>query len=228
MILLRTVTGARRVAVLRLLGAATGLSVALTGARVLLTGSGEGLNLVWNLLLAWIPFVLAVLVYDGRRRAAPRALLLVGAALWLLFLPNAPYILTDAKWISDWTGAPDWFDALVVLAPATTGLALGFVSLYLMHDLARRFLGPPEAWLAVVAVLALSAFGVYLGRVQRWNSWDLFTRPVGMFSDIGSGLVDPLAHARLLAGLALVTACLTLGYAVFYLLAHQRLGDYMK
>lgn len=215
----------RRIAVVLSLAAATFFSVALVAVRVAYTGSGDGLNLVWNLTLAWIPLLLAVLVYDGYRRGAPRPGLLAGAALWLLFFPNAPYILTDFKWIADWSGTPVVFDVLVVGAAAATGLALGFVSLYLMQALACRLFGRLTSWLLVVAFLGLSSFGVYLGRVQRWNSWDVFAQPVSLLSDIGEGLSDPLSHGRMLAGTTLFTVLLTLAYAAFYGVTRLRLSD---
>lgn len=199
--------------------------VALVGARVLYTGSGDGVNLVWNLTLAWIPLLLAVLVYDGCRRRSPLPGLVVGTTLWVLFFPNAPYILTDLKWLAEWTGAPVWFDAIVISAAAWTGLALGFASLYLMQTLARRVVGSLNSWLLVVAFLALSSFGIYLGRFQRWNSWDLFAQPVSLLSDVAAGLADPFSHGRALAVTVLFTAFLSLAYAVFYNVTALRLSD---
>ena len=131
----------------------------------------------WNLLLAWIPFVVALHVYDGYRRQASRLSLWAGGLLWLVFFPNAPYIVTDFKHLRTWTGAPIWFDVVLVSAAAWCGLLLGFMSLYLLQAVVRRALGTVNAWVFVFAVLALSSFGIYLGRFLRWNSWDVFTRP---------------------------------------------------
>lgn len=215
----------RRTLVFRLLVLGTVLSVGLVGVRVLRTGSADGLNLVWNLVLAWIPFVLAVLVYDGYRRGASRAALLLGAALWLLFLPNAPYILTDLKYLREWEGAPAWFDTLVLATPAATGLALGFASLYLMQALARRVLRPFESRLFVIAVLGLSSLGVYLGRFERWNSWDVFARPASRLADVGEWLSDPFEHGRAFAVMAIFTALLTVAYGVFARLLDRNLSN---
>ena len=221
---LRRSTGDRRLnVVVRLLVLTTCVSVALVSARVLYTESSQAANLVWNLVLAWIPLLLAVLVYGGYRRSVSRPALLAGAALWLLFLPNAPYIVTDFKLLPDWTGVPAWFDVLLLTLAAGTGLALGFVSLYVMHALVRRLVPPVESWLLVVLLIALSSFGVYVGRVQRWNSWDVVTKPLSLLQQTGERLSDPLAHGRALAAIALFTAFLTLGYAAFYRVA--RLGQ---
>jgi uncharacterized membrane protein len=221
---LRGSTGDRRLnAVVRLLVLTTCVSAALVSARVLYTESSQAANLVWNLVLAWIPLLLAVLVYGGYRRSVSRPALLAGAALWLLFLPNAPYIVTDFKLLPDWTGVPTWFDVLLLTLAAGTGLALGFVSLYVMHALVRWLVPPVEGWLLVVLLIALSSFGVYVGRVQRWNSWDVVAKPLSLLQQTGERLSDPLAHGRALAAIALYTGFLTLGYAAFYRVA--RLGQ---
>jgi uncharacterized membrane protein len=215
----------RRIVVVRLLGLVTLVTVGLVGARVLYTGSFDAANLVWNLVLAWVPFVLAVLVYDGYRRGVSRAPLVLGAMLWLLFLPNAPYIVTDFKHLREWDAAPAWLDVLILSLAAGTGLALGFVSLHLMHVIARRVLRPFESRLLVVAFLGLSSFGVYLGRVQRWNSWDVFAQPASLLSEIGAGLSDPLAHTSALAAMLAFTAFLTVAYGVFCRVMDRNLGD---
>ena len=151
-------------------------------------------GLIWNLFLAWIPFVLSIVLYD-RHRAGARPLSLVPlAALWLLFLPNAPYIVTDFKHLVASPVVPLWVDVVVLAAPAWTGMLLGFLSLYLVQAVVRQLAGPRVAWLAAVAVLGLSSFGIYLGRVLRWNSWDVIANP-SILSDLGSIVVERRAIA---------------------------------
>ena len=98
-------------------------------------------NARWNLFLAWIPFGLAIYVYEGYRRGTGRVQLWAAGRLWLVFFPNAPYIVTDFKWLRDWTGAPIWYDVVLVSSAAWCGLLLGFMSLYLMQAVVRRALG---------------------------------------------------------------------------------------
>ena len=131
----------------------------------------------WNLFLAWIPFLLALLVYERARAGASwRALAPLGL-LWLAFFPNAPYLITDLKHIGNGAQVPVLYDVLLLSAAAWLGLLLGLISLFLVHAAARRLVGVLDAWALVVAVLALSSFGIYLGRVQRWNSWDVWCIP---------------------------------------------------
>jgi uncharacterized membrane protein len=85
-----------------------------------------------------------------------------------------------------------------------------------MHAVARRLVGVVSAWAMVVAVLALSSFGIYLGRVQRWNSWDVFIRPEALLGEIANGF-----HAAPLALTVLLTSFLLASYLVFYSLARM-------
>lgn len=201
----------RRLATLASLAGLTLLVYAMVGVRVLYSGSPHYGALVWNLFLAWIPLGLALLVYDGARRGRGGLLLLGGGALWLLFFPNAPYIVTDLKHLRTWDQMPIWYDAVLVCAAAWAGLALGFASLYLMQSVVRRLAGSANAWFFVLAVLALSSFGIYLGRFRRWNSWDLLVRPEALLSDVVT-VVD----ARSIAVTVLFTAFLGASYLVFY------------
>ena len=108
------------------------------------------------------------------------------------------------------------------------GLLLGFVSLYVMQAVIRRALGTVNAWLFVVGVLGLSSFGVYLGRIQRWNSWDVFTRPRVLATDLWSGLDNPLDHPKTIAGTIVFTVFLGATYLVFYALAGKSVEERAK
>ena len=215
----------RRLVTLVSLAGLSALVVALVGVRIAYTGNSEYSSLLWNLFLAWIPFVLALHVHDGYRRRAATLWLWAGGLLWLVFFPNAPYIVTDLKYLRTWTGAPIWYDAVMLSAAAGCGLLLGFASLYLMQSVIRRALGTVNAWLFAVAVIMLSSFGVYLGRFQRWNSWDVFTRPRVLATDLWSGLVNPLEHPLTIAVTVVFTVFLGATYLVFYSLAGESIRE---
>jgi uncharacterized membrane protein len=206
----------RRLATVASLLGLTLLVYAMVGVRVAYSGNQHYVALVWNLFLAWIPFALALAVYAGFRRGAGRVPLVVGGALWLLFLPNAPYIVTDLGYLGEWTGAPLWYDVVLASGAAWAGLALGFVSLHLMHVVVRSLFGAINAWLFVLGALALSSFGIYLGRFERWNSWDLFVRPRALLGDIWTGAMNPGDQLQAAAVTVLFTAFLAATYLVFY------------
>ncbi len=109
------------------------------------------------------------------------------AALWLVFFPNAPYIITDLLHLSAQDGVPVWYDLILLSAFAWTGAMLGMISLGLMHVLVARVAGGAWSWIFVLGVLMLSGFGVYLGRFPRWNSWDCWRARKGCWQTFGSG-----------------------------------------
>jgi uncharacterized membrane protein len=211
-----------RLLVLSGLGGATALSLGLEVVRER-AYSDDFRFLLWNLVLAWVPLLLALVVYDGYRRRG--ALLALGPALvlWLLFLPNAPYIVTDFVHLSADSPAPLWYDGVELSAFAWTGMLLGFVSLYLVHAVLRHRLGTLTGWSVVLCVLALSSAGVYLGRVKRWNSWDLFTQPGAKIGDLYGHLGDPASLAKALGATVVVTLLLAAAYLVFYVLMGARI-----
>jgi uncharacterized membrane protein len=206
----------RRLATLGSLLGLTLLVYAMVAVRVAYSDNLHYTALVWNLFLAWIPFVVALVVYDRYERGSTGLPLLAGGVVWLLFFPNAPYIVTDLRYLGSWDGAPVWFDVVLASAAAWAGLALGFLSLYLMQAVVRRLLGTLNAWLFVLGVLALGSFGIYLGRFQRWNSWDVFTQPGALLNDLQAGLSAPADQAKALAVTVLFTAFLGATYLVFY------------
>ena len=215
----------RRLVTLALLAGLSALVVGMVSVRVAYTDNNHYVSLLWNLFLAWIPFALALQVYERYRRGASALSLWAGGLLWLVFFPNAPYIVTDFKYLGTWAGAPLWYDAVLLSAAAGGGLLLGFVSLYAMQAVVRRALGTLSAWLFVVGVLGLSSFGVYLGRIQRWNSWDVFTRPRVLATDLWAGLENPLEHPKVIAGTIVFTIFLGATYLAFYALAGESVED---
>lgn len=179
------------------------------------TGDGFYNFLVWNLVLAWVPLVLALAAYASARRGRNVATATL-SALWLLFFPNAPYLLTDFIHLHESHATPLWYDALMLAAFAWTGLLLGFASLYLMQMIWHRAVGPLWSWLGVVGALAVASFGVYLGRFLRFNSWDALVRPRRIAHVIATDLENPFSHPRLAAALVVLTTALTIGYLIVY------------
>ena len=163
------------------------LSVAMVGARFWRTGDMVFLFLVWNLFLAWIPVGLAGVAAALSNR--PLAQTICGA-WWLLFFPNAPYLVTDLMHLSHLGGHLLWYDTLMFPTFALTGLVLGYVSLRLVQGVVARYLGVWGSWVFVVGALLLSSYGIYVGRFLRWNSWDLFVSPLSLVRDMAGSLFE--------------------------------------
>src|SRR6185369_17014874 len=116
--------------------------------------------------------------------------------------------------------APLWFDVLLVVAFAWTGLCLGLVSLSLMQALVRRAAGTLASWLFALGVLSISGVGIYIGRFLRWNSWDVFISPGGILTDLMQTVQHPLLHARSVVFSGLFSLFLLSAYFMFVALTH--------
>jgi uncharacterized membrane protein len=189
--------------------------VGLVVLRMIESGSSDFSGLIWNLFLAWIPFALAVAVYDGWRRKRARGTLVVLGALWLLFFPNAPYIVTDFVHLERTADAPYWYDAVTVSAFAWTGVLLGFASLFLVQTVVRQWRGVVAGWVFAAVALALGSLGIYLGRVLRLNSWDALEHPSVLPRIMHAVARDPFAYQEAIGVTLLFT--LALGFAYFLL-----------
>jgi uncharacterized membrane protein len=163
-------------------------SVALVTVRAMYSGELLFIFLLWNLFLAWLPVAFAWLAL--RMRKWPLAALSVTLP-WLLFFPNAPYMLTDLLHLKARAHVPLWYDLILLLTFAVLGLFLGFVSLRMMQDLINGYFGFAAGWLFALAALGAGGLGIYIGRFLRWNSWDLFTRPLLLMGDIWASLGQP-------------------------------------
>ena len=181
-----------RLTLVFVLAASVALSVLLIIGRVLMTGRLTFLFLVWNLFLALIPFALSTMlgVASGPLRA--RLLVPVGA-VWLLFFPNAPYILTDLFHLDTRPGVPLWYDLALILSCAWNGLMLAYASLSDMQRLVQQRLGFWPGWVFAAVALLLSGFGIYLGRYMRFNSWNILTNPLTLFFDILNRVLHPFS-----------------------------------
>ena len=206
------------------LGAASVLSVGTLLVRTYETRNYHYAFLVWNLFLAWVPLITAYFAFTLARRGIGAR---VGALLvvWLLFFPNAPYMLTDFKHLHEpgHGKAPLWYDALMLSAFAWTALMLGFTSLYLVHAIIVRRVRASVGWVAVVCVLGLSSFGIYLGRFAGFNSWDVFAHPRIIISGVRQELHSLFHEPKMVAALLALTAFLVVGYLVVYAFAALRL-----
>jgi uncharacterized membrane protein len=201
---------------------ASGVSVALVVARIVRTGNIAYGFLLWNLFLAWLPLIFALLAAEKYQATGSgrnwRFLGLAGA--WLLFFPNAPYIFTDITHLRTHFYSHFWVDLVLILLCALTGLVLGFVSLYLMQSVVTRILGRAASWLFIAAVAGLSGFGIYLGRFLRFNSWDVLLNPVDLYHGIGTWAADPLANSSSFVFPVLFATFLFITYVMLYGLTH--------
>lgn len=183
-------------------------SIALVVARSLVVHDWSFYFLIWNLFLGALPLLFAQLAlkYSG----FIRVFFLAG---WLLFLPNSFYIITDLFHLKQRGNIPLWYDLLLILSFAWNGCLLGFMSVSRVERLITyksRF----KEFVFVYGFMVVNAFGVYIGRYWRYNSWDVVSNPFELIKDIGNAVFFPANSFELWA--------MTLSYSflmtVFYLM----------
>lgn len=231
-----TIADPCRLAIGGLLVLASLLAILALAFRGYYTGRETYFFLFKDLFLAWVPMGLsAALVWLARRcaRGVGRMGLLAGLIVaWVLFLPNAPYLLTEIVHLNSHHApqnmraiplfallhsprrgpVPLWYDAFMILLFAWNGMLLGVLSVRMMQDIARDRFGAAWGWAGAVGLLLLSAFGVTLGRFERFNSWDILSRPGQLVADIASRVLRPLAHPHTTGATLLLSTFLVLTY----------------
>lgn len=193
--------------------AASAWCVVLLAVRKHEFGAAGYRYLVWNLTLAWIPMLLAILLVVAYRLRRPAFELVALGAAWLLFFPNAPYVVTDFIHLGD---RHRLYDTIVLGSFAMTGLALGFASLLLVQLVVTRAAGALLGWATAVGSLFFASVGVYLGRVVRLNSWDAVQRPHRLWELVRFRLEDPFGNRYLIGFVIVFCGFLTVAYAGFY------------
>lgn len=189
-------------------------SLALLAVRFVYSGTDLYGFFVWNLFLAIIPLAASTLLvwFAARRKnAVVEAALLV---VWLAFLPNAPYLMTDLIHLEWLPPVPVWYDSILLGSFALTGLLITYLSVADVERVIATRAGRVWGGFAAYGSLALSGFGIYAGRFLRWNSWDIVTEPRALWTGVLRPLTYPTAHVRTWAVTVLYGVGLMLGYFV--------------
>ena len=186
----------------------SGVSLALLLIRILVSNNFKLSFLIWNLLLAWVPLVIAyILKFRLVKISKIDWKHITLGCVWLVFLPNSFYIITDLIHLQSSGEVSLLYDTAMVASFVINGLLLGYISLYIVHSLAKNFLGYSGAYIFAQVALLLSSFAIYLGRYLRWNTWDVIINPIGLIFDVSDRIINP--------GSYLLTFVIT---GVFYIL----------
>jgi uncharacterized membrane protein len=177
---------------------ATIVTLGLFAGRALRNGNGDYNYLVWNLFLAWLPFLFALWLTRTLRTKLWSSWEAVGvSALWLLFLPNSFYMISDFIHLKNIATVDVLYDAVMFTAFIYLGITLGFSSLYLVHmEFKKRYSALKSARI-IGGVLLLASFAIYLGRDLRWNSWDILANPAGLLFDVSDRLLAPSGYGAI-------------------------------
>jgi uncharacterized membrane protein len=178
------------------LGLLTLMCFGLSFFRFLYTETELFVSLNWNLFLAFIPWALSSFAIINPKLQNNKFWIFILFSVWLLFFPNAPYILTDLFHLRAESTMPLWFDLILILSFAWTGMLFGFFSLWKIEQILEKSIN--RTWIIIIStvLLFLGSFGVYLGRYLRWNSWDIISEPFSLFFDIKTRLINPIEYPR--------------------------------
>lgn len=151
----------------------------------------------------------------------------VVGVVWTLAFPNSAYLITELNFNhrSNDQPVPLWYDIIATLTLTASGIAntvaglagIQIVAILIFDDPNRVERYPPAwSWVFAVVLIALGAFGIYLGRYLRFNSWDV-KHPVGMLRKLRSHFVDGRNRRQAALFIALHTGFLGLAYALIFL-----------
>ncbi|MGI9028295.1 MAG: DUF1361 domain-containing protein [Candidatus Saccharimonadales bacterium] len=193
------------------------VGLSLLVVRILTSDSLRFSFLLWNLVLAFIPALLAWwLVTRVRLYGWLKWQQIVLTALWILFLPNSFYIITDLIHLRSNYEADLLFDITLLMSFIVTGLMLGFISVYLVHTQMLRRMRERSAYGLIAILLLAASFAICLGRYTRWNTWDILLQPIGLLFDVSDRVINPDAHLQTYQTTVVLFLLLLASYSVVY------------
>jgi uncharacterized membrane protein len=196
------------------------MSVMLLFCRLEWSGSLLYVFLVWNLFLAWIPFLFSLALTEFSKQSRSKIQMFGLFCGWLVFFPNSPYILTDLFHLPIGKAVPMWFDLVLILSFAWNGLLLGYASLFEIQRFLKVRFSQNTINCFIGGAMTLCGFGIYLGRYPRYNSWEIITNPIGLFSDIFNMLIHPMENTRMVG--------VTFFFSVFLIVSYWTLQTLIK
>jgi len=185
----------------------SGFSCFLLVMRMIVTGSLEYVFLPWNLFLGFVPYWITWWMTRNISIIENKFKLLIALAAWLLFIPNSFYIITDLFHLIHVRSAPKWFDLLLIFSFAWNGIICGIISIRRVEFITELYRGKKLSLLLLFAIMWLNAFGIYIGRFLRYNSWDVISDPFSLAGEIINMVAHPVDNGYAWG--------MTLCYAVF-------------
>jgi uncharacterized membrane protein len=182
----------------------------LIASRIWYSGTWRYIFIAWNLFLAWLPYFLSTYFKKVKNSALWKQASLFFC--WVLFLPNALYIVTDLIHLRAFTNVPLWYDSALLFAAAFTGIMMAFISIRKAELFLREKFNYKIVKFFVPLMLFMSSFGVYLGRFERWNSWDIFVNPIGLGPSIFSCIITPVHNYKVWATTIIFTGVFSMLY----------------
>jgi uncharacterized membrane protein len=197
----------------RLLLTSVGFCFLLLLARTVYTGKLTFVFLVWNLFLAIVPYFLSFSLTLRPAWMEKKWKLAAVIVLWLVFLPNSFYMLTDLFHLYDSYSMPRWYDLLLILSFAWNALLMGILSVRHIEKIIKARWQYKFDWIFVYPIMLLNAFGVYVGRYLRFNSWEVISNPFKLLFDMVHIVLHPVYNINAWA----MTICFSFFLSILYM-----------
>lgn len=149
----------------------------------------------WNILLSVVPIILARWLNRTRSTFIQIILFL----LWLIFLPNTLYMVTDIihlfnpkfgqlTFVFQILGI--WLYMIVIFLAVFTFI-LSIKPVLMRYRVFLDGLTRSYKLLLFSIFSLLIGFAISMGRFQRTNTWYIFTQPMRVVQDVFASLTDP-------------------------------------
>lgn len=162
--------------------------------RMKITQNEGYLFMIWNLFLAAIPYLISQTMKNHIWLQSSRIICFLCLVVWLLFLPNCPYMITDIIHLQNSNTNLAWYDLFLVFVFALNGLLLGLLSMFDVFQIIAFRYSKKVAFISMLKISLLTGYGIYLGRILRFNSWDILTKPNYLMQQILQSVHDPKAY----------------------------------
>lgn len=169
-------------------------SMGLTVVRIIYTHEWLFAWLSWNLFLAIVPYLISRFAMSSPSWIENNFKFSLLFIAWLLFIPNAFYIITDLFHLEIRIGIPLWFDLALIFSFAWIGILLGVLSVRQMEKMVQLKLPVVTELQFAVPIMLLNAFGIYIGRYLRYNTWDVVANPFQLTKDIVYMIIHPVHY----------------------------------
>ena len=203
------------------------VSVLLFGLRFIGAEDIRYWFMLWNLTLAWVAPLIAWWLARRLSKTSWRTWQNIAlTVLWLGFLPNSFYMVSDLIHVQQTGEVSIIFDAVLFTSFIFNGFIAGFMGVMLLHRQLIQRIRKGYSFLVVAGVFALCGYAIYMGRVLRWNTWDALLHPSGLIFDVSDNILHPLSHPQsfvvTLSFTLLITSFYVLVWEFFQTLHHNR------
>ncbi|HEX7847691.1 MAG TPA: DUF1361 domain-containing protein [Chitinophagaceae bacterium] len=196
----------------KLLILSSAFSVLLVLTRTIITGQLFFIFLPWNLFLAAVPYFISTKLINKPGWSGSKWKFSLVLLVWILFIPNSFYILTDLFHLKLTEGTFRWFDLTLIFSFAWNGILLGVLSVRQMEKVVSFYYKVRNQFVFLLPVMWLIALGIYIGRFLRFNSWDVITNPLQLIKDIGYMFIHPFGHFYIWAMIGCFAVFMTIIY----------------